>query len=61
MEQIARFQPVDDTYVLFKDDEFQAGFEARMRGEELYVTATRSWRAGWADADQSEAVTHSAA
>jgi hypothetical protein len=58
MEQMARFQPVDDTEVSFNDDEFQAGFDARMRGEELYFTATRSWRAGWADADQSEAVVH---
>jgi hypothetical protein len=33
-------------------DEYQAGYEARLRDEAEYHTATPWWRTGWADADR---------
>jgi hypothetical protein len=33
-------------------EEYQAGYEARLRDEEEYHTATLWWRTGWADADR---------
>src|SRR4030088_812816 len=33
-------------------DEYQAGYEARLRDEAEYHTATLWWRTGWADADR---------
>ena len=48
---IPRFTPINDDQPEFDSVEFQAGYDARMAGEQSYTTATRSWRAGWADAD----------
>jgi hypothetical protein len=48
--QISRFSPIDDVPE-FDSEEFQAGYDARMAGESGCIGATRSWRAGWADAD----------
>ena len=33
-------------------DEYQAGYEARLRDEAEFYTATRWWRTGWAEADR---------
>jgi hypothetical protein len=33
-------------------EEYQAGYEARLRDEAEYHTATLWWRTGWADADR---------
>jgi hypothetical protein len=33
-------------------EEYQAGYEARLRDEAEYHTATRWWRTGWAEADR---------
>jgi hypothetical protein len=49
--QIPRFSPIDDDSRDFDDEEFQAGYDARLAGVSHSMTATRSWRAGWADAD----------
>lgn len=46
-----RFSPMDDDARNFDDEEFQAGYDARMTDVPLASSATRSWRAGWADAD----------
>ncbi len=48
---IPRFSPMDDDVEEFDDEEFQAGYDARMTDAPLASSATRSWRAGWADAD----------
>jgi len=61
MLDIPRFQPLDDDEVPFVSDEFEAGYQARLAGEEMYFSATRSWRAGWADADASITSEHTAA
>jgi hypothetical protein len=47
---ISRFTPIDDDQLVYDSEEFEAGYEARMAGEHFYTSATRSWRAGWADA-----------
>lgn len=49
--QIQRFSPTDDDVHGFSDDEYEAGYGARLAGIEWSMCATRSWRAGWADAD----------
>jgi hypothetical protein len=56
--QIQRFNPTDDDVHEFCDDvhefcddEYEAGYGARLAGIEWSMCATRSWRAGWADAD----------
>ncbi len=49
--QIARFFPLTDDEAYFNDEEFQAGYDARLAGAAWASSATRSWRAGWADAD----------
>jgi len=49
--QIPRFSPLDDDEVEFDKEEFQAGYDARIAKASQSYTATRSWRAGWADAD----------
>jgi hypothetical protein len=53
MASISHFQTIDDDEQSFVDAEFEAGYDARMRGDCFYWTATRSWRAGWADADMT--------
>ena len=47
--QIQRFNPTDEHE--FCDDEYEAGYGARLAGIEWSMYATRSWRAGWTDAD----------
>jgi hypothetical protein len=49
--QIPRFYPLSDDEPQFNDEEFQAGYDARLSGAAWASSATRSWRAGWADAD----------
>jgi hypothetical protein len=49
---IARFSPIDDDQPEFNPEEFQAGYDARQRAA-WATSATRSWRAGWVDADAS--------
>jgi hypothetical protein len=54
--QIRRFLPIDDDDVQsWNSDEYEAGYQARQEGATASFTATRSWRAGWADADDSGA------
>jgi hypothetical protein len=48
---IPRFSPIDDDVQSWKEDEYEAGYQARQVGAPSSITATRSWRAGWADAD----------
>jgi hypothetical protein len=48
---IPRFSPIDDDVQSWKEDEYEAGYQARLEGAPSSITATRSWRAGWADAD----------
>jgi hypothetical protein len=47
--QIQRFNPTDEHG--FCDDEYEAGYGARLAGIDWSRCATHSWRAGWADAD----------
>jgi hypothetical protein len=49
--QIQRFTATDDDVHGFCDDEYEAGYDARLAGVEWSMCATRSWRAGWTDAD----------
>jgi hypothetical protein len=49
--QIQRFTTTDEDVHGFCDDEYEAGYDARLAGVERSMCATRSWRAGWADAD----------
>jgi hypothetical protein len=35
----------------WNSDEYEAGYQARREGAAASMTATRSWKAGWADAD----------
>jgi hypothetical protein len=51
MMEIPRFTPVDDDEPEFNSGEFSAGYDARLNNVPLAQSATRSWRAGWADAD----------
>jgi hypothetical protein len=51
--EIPRFLPIDDDEPEFNSREFAAGYDARFKGEPLAQCATRSWRAGWADADMA--------
>ena len=49
---IARFSPIhDDDEMPWNSDEYEAGYQARREGAAASMTATRSWKAGWADAD----------
>jgi hypothetical protein len=48
---IPSFSPLDDDNAPFDSKEFDAGYLARLSGEPQSLTATRGWRAGWADAD----------
>ena len=48
---IPRFSPIDDDVQSWKEEEYEAGYQARLEGAPSSITATRSWRAGWADAD----------
>jgi hypothetical protein len=50
---IPRFSPINDDEPEFNSEEFQAGYDARQRGAAWATSATRSWRAGWVDADAS--------
>lgn len=52
MEIIGISQPNDDN-TPFNSEEFEAGYLARLSGEPHCISATRGWRAGWADADAS--------
>jgi hypothetical protein len=49
--QIARFSPIDDDERTWDAAAYEAGYQARLDGASASMTATRSWRAGWADAD----------
>jgi hypothetical protein len=49
--QIARFSSIDDDECLWDEAAYEAGYQARQEGAPASITATRSWRAGWADAD----------
>lgn len=49
--QMARLSPLDDDEIPMEPEEFQAGYDARTAGEPYCLSATRSWRAGWCDAD----------
>ena len=48
---IPRFSPIDDDSQAWNEDEYEAGYQARQEGAPSSISATRSWRAGWADAD----------
>ena len=48
---IARFSPIDDDECQWDEAGYEAGYQARQEGTPASNTATRSWRAGWADAD----------
>ena len=48
---IPRFSPLDDDNVPFNSEEFEAGYVARLAGQPQCLSATRGWRAGWADAE----------
>jgi hypothetical protein len=54
--QISRFSPIDidDDVQSWNSDEYEAGYQARQEGATASFTATRSWRAGWADADMDQ-------
>ena len=52
--QISRFSPIDDEVQSWNSDEYEAGYQARQEGATASFTATRSWRAGWADADMDQ-------
>ena len=49
--RIGRFSPIDDDEPCWNSDEYEAGYQARQGGAAASMTATRNWRAGWADAD----------
>jgi hypothetical protein len=49
--QITRISPIDDDERSWNAGEYEAGYHARREGASASMTATRSWRAGWADAD----------
>jgi hypothetical protein len=49
--QIARFSPIDDDENPWDAAAYEAGYQARQEDAPASITATRSWRAGWADAD----------
>ena len=46
-----RFSPIDDDAQVLNEDECEAGYQARQEAAPSSISATRSWRAGWADAD----------
>ena len=46
-----RFSSIDDDVQVLNEDENEAGYQARQEGAPLSISATRSWRDGWADAD----------
>ena len=48
---IPRFSPIDDDVQAWNEDEYEAGYQARQEGAPSSISATRSWRAGWGDAD----------
>ncbi len=52
--QISRFSPIDDDVQSWNSDEYEAGYQARQEGATASFTATRSWPAGWADADMDQ-------
>ena len=52
--QTTRFSPIDDEVQSWNSDEYEAGYQARQEGATASFTATRSWRAGWADADMDQ-------
>lgn len=52
MEMIGISQSNDDNTPIYSE-EFEAGYLARLSGEPKCISATRGWRAGWADADTS--------
>jgi hypothetical protein len=49
--QIPRFSPLDDDETGFDSEQFEAGYDARHSGAAWASSATRSWRAGWCDAE----------
>lgn len=51
MRPATRFSPIDDDERSWDTDAYEAGYQARLDGASASMTATRSWRAGWADAD----------
>jgi hypothetical protein len=49
--QTESFSRLTEDEVTLNNEEFQAGYEARVTGAAWASSATRSWRAGWSDAD----------
>ncbi len=47
----ARFSPINDDDRSWNTAAYEAGYQARLEGASASMTATRSWRAGWVDAD----------
>ena len=45
------FVSVQNDFEPINSEEFEAGYFARLAGEPQCLSATRGWRAGWADAD----------
>ena len=52
--QISCFSPIDDEVKSWNSDEYEARYQARQEGATASFTATRSWRAAWADADMDQ-------
>src|ERR1700674_1880980 len=55
MARIGHFDLIPDGGIprgYTSSEEYQAGYEARLRDEDEYHTATLWWRTGWADADR---------
>ena len=51
--EMTRISPPNDDNAPFNSEEFEAGYLARLSGEPQCISATRGWRAGWANADAS--------
>jgi len=49
--EMTRISPPNDDNTPINSEEFEAGYLARLSGEPQCMSATRGWRAGWADAD----------
>jgi len=53
--QIPRFSPIDDNNDNERSDvdsaQFEAGYAARINNVPMAYSATKSWKAGWSDAD----------
>jgi hypothetical protein len=54
--ETTRFVPVENDCEPINSEEFEAGYFARLAGETQCLSATRGWRAGWADADAGSSI-----